>query len=310
MPHLRSYFKPSVYLWKIRHAVESYLAEKSPNLRGAIHVEPGHFYSPLLDIESMSDDGSNFLRFDGEEYWEHVDLNEGHQREYFKSLAEFFQKTSFPIEPIDSRLYYSNNDYFPLADAYTLSGIIRKEKPSKIIEIGAGFSSAVMLDTIKELRLSTKTTFIEPYPQRLNSLLSNHQEKAEILEAPCQEIPLDVFHQLSENDILFIDSCHVAKIGSDVTHIILRILPILKPGVLIHFHDVVYPLSYPIDWVNKGIAWNESLFLRAFLLYNNSFQILAFNSFAWKRFPQVFEKSCQDLSQNSGGSLWLRKLAR
>ncbi len=115
---------------------------------------------------------------------------------------------------------------FVQSDAFTLSGIIRKEKPRRIVEAGSGFSSAVMLDTLEQTHASAALTFIEPYPDRLYSLLSDRdRSSATILVQRIQEIPLSVFNQLEAQDVLFIDSSHVAKIGSDVTFILLRVLP-------------------------------------------------------------------------------------
>lgn len=83
----------------------------------------------------------------------------------------------------------------------------------------------------------------------------------------------------------------------------------MKPGVLIHFHDVFYPHSYPVEWIRKGWAWNESLFLRAFLIGNSSFQIVAFNAFATSEFPDLFRHIAPGFLDYPGGSLWLRKVA-
>jgi hypothetical protein len=92
-------------------------------------------------------------------------------------------------------------------------------------------------------------------------------------------VPAEIFRSLNENEILFIDSSHVAKTHSDVLHILFDILPLLKKGVLIHFHDILWPFEYPKIWLDQGRAWNEAYFLRAFLQYNKSFEILYFNSF-------------------------------
>src|SRR5690606_1833553 len=110
-------------------------------------------------------------------------------------------------------------------------------------------------------------TFIEPYPRLLQSLITPDDAAAvTILPQRVQEVPLSVFDQLEPQDILFIDSSHVAKVGSDVVFLLLRVLPRLRPGVLIHFHDIFYPWSYPMRWIRQGCAWNESLFLRALLV--------------------------------------------
>ena len=107
-----------------------------------------------------------------------------------------------------------------------------------------------------------------------------------------QDVPLEVFHTLSANDILFVDGSHVARIGSDVVHILFHILPRLRPGVIVHFHDILWPFEYPKRWVvGAGYAWNEAYCLRAFLQYNRAFEIMYYNSFLVENYPaQLLEK--------------------
>jgi hypothetical protein len=88
------------------------------------------------------------------------------------------------------------------------------------------------------------------------------------------QAPLELFTQLGENDILFIDSSHVLKAGSDVSHIVLEILPVLQPGVLVHFHDIYLPYAYQRDVLQTFLHNNETPFLASFLTYNERFRIL------------------------------------
>ena len=223
----------------------------------------GHFYSPLLDIGKLGANDTH-LPFDGEECWEQLDLRPREQKAYYQELIDKFLPLPFPRTKTEEFRYYTDSGWFAFSDAFTLSGIIRKEAPRRIIEVGSGFSSAVMLDTLNHTKTSAELTFIEPYPDRLHSLLTaDDKSRTKILIQPVQEVALSVFDQLEERDILFIDSSHVAKIGSDVVFLLLRILPRLKRGVLVHVHDIFYPFSYPIGWIREGRAWNESLFLRA-----------------------------------------------
>ena len=269
---------------------------------------PGHYYSPLLDIQTIEATGGN-PKHDGIEFWEHIDLKADEQRRLYEDLLDRFPVLGFPKTKSEKFRYFSANDWFPLSDAFTLSGIIRREKPQRIVEVGSGFSSAVILDTLDRANSAAQVTFVEPYPDRLHSLLSDDdRKKVKILACSVQDVPLEIFEQLGENDILFIDSSHVAKIGSDVVFILLRILPRLKKGVIVHFHDIFFPYSYPLNWVLEGRAWNESLFLRAFLTCNSQFAVLAFNPFAGCSFPEVFSRGFPDFLANIGGSIWLRKI--
>ncbi|MFC1695068.1 class I SAM-dependent methyltransferase [Pseudomonadota bacterium] len=189
-----------------------------------------------------------------------------------------------------------------------MSGIIQKEKPKRIVEVGSGFSSAVALDTLEKTSASAELTFVEPFPKRLYSLLSkSDKETANVLVQKVQDVDMQVFTSLEAQDILFVDSSHVAKIGSDVSHLLLRVLPIFKPGVIIHFHDIFYPQSYPMVWLRDGLAWNESLMLRAFLIGNSSFEILAFNAFANAEFASDFYETLPRFAQHGGGSFWCVK---
>lgn len=280
-----------------------------PSWKSCALFPPGHFYSPLLDLASIGPEDPG-LAYDGHEWWECVELRRDAQRAYFLDLLNHFQPLPFLLEENSHARYSEKNGFFPFSDAFTLSGIMRKETPRRIVEVGCGVSSAAMLDTRDEAGLEVRMTFIEPYPNRLYSMItSKDREAARIIAQPVQEVALSVFEELEAQDILFIDSSHVAKIGSDLSFLILRVMPRLKPGVLVHFHDVFYPYSYPAEWIREGRAWNESLFLRAFLIGNQRFEIVAFNSFAAHFFPEIFKEKLPAFLANPGASIWLRKTA-
>jgi hypothetical protein len=155
------------------------------------------------------------------------------------------------MEPKEGLRYKLSNDYYFFADGIVLYSMIRHFKPSSIIEIGSGFSSALMLD-MNDLfpAAPIQLNFVEPYPERLNALLRDTDRlKANVIEKVVQEVDSSFFERLKKNDILFVDSSHIAKTGSDLNYILFEILPVLKPGVLIHFHDIFYPSEYPRDWV-------------------------------------------------------------
>lgn len=211
----------------------------------------------------------------------------------------------FEYESSPEKRYCFNNITFEYTDAIILYSFIRHFKPKNIIEIGSGFSSAVMLDTKDIFNMHTNHTFIEPYPTTLNRLLSqNDKAECTIFETKVQHVPLDEFKKLQKNDILFIDSSHVSKTGSDVNFELFKILPNLNSGVIIHFHDVFYPFEYPKEWVVQGRNWNEGYILRAFLSYNNEFEILLFSDYLHKHFKEAF-RNMPLTYKNTGGNLWL-----
>src|SRR3989338_1947655 len=123
------------------------------------------------------------------------------------------------------------------------------------------------------------------------------------------EIGLDIFKQLEKGDILFVDSTHVSKTGSDVNYIIHQILPHLNPGVFIHFHDIFWPFEYPEGWiVDNGWYWNEAYMLRSFLQYNINFQVASFSTYLWHHSHTQMSKYFPLGVHNPGGAIWLQKL--
>ena len=195
-------------------------------------------------------------------------------------------------------------------DAVMLYCMMRHARPRRIIEVGSGFSSAAMLD-VNEQRMNgtIALTFIDPDMARLRQLLlPDDQSLVTLIEKPVQDVPLEVFSSLGENDILFIDSSHVAKIGSDVNRIFFNILPSLAPGVLVHIHDITGNFEYPRDWLEQGRAWNEQYLLRAFLMYNPAFRVELFPSWLAMTRHDWLREHMPLCARGGGGQIWLRKV--
>lgn len=269
---------------------------------------PGHFYSPIVNVDEIRAREHEVWSGESVDHIDGINLRVQDQIELVQSFKRFYDEIPFASEKEKDVRYYFNNGFYSYTDAIFLYSMIRKYAPKRIIEIGCGFSSSVMLDTNEFFFNSEITlTFIEPYPERLNSLLKKSDYKStRIIERPVQEVPLEVFTQLGSGDILFVDSTHVSKTGSDVNYILFDILPQLGEGVLIHFHDVFHPFEYPRSWVYMGRNWNEDYLLRAFLMYNNVFDIKLFSHYLHTHHGGVFDDMplCY---RNFGGNLWLEK---
>ena len=275
-------------------------------------VPAGHFYSPIVSVAEI-------LKREAQVYpaptrnLPGIDLQEDAQVALMHQFAAlYFPTVPFTDTPQTGFRYYFVNQYFIHADAITLHCMMRHFKPKKIIEAGSGFSSAVMLDTNDRfLNKSVDFTFIEPYPNRLHSLLTlEDRNRVTIFESTLQDIPIAYFEALEENDFLFIDSTHVSKTGSDVNFLLFELLPRLKPGVIIHIHDVFYPFEYPKDWVINGngrFGWNEAYILRAFLMYQNQFEILFHNDFLQTFYNDWLTQNMPTYAtRGRGSSIWLR----
>lgn len=180
-------------------------------------------------------------------------------------------------EGASDRRYHTDNRMFGPVSARLLAGAIGAIKPVRYIEIGSGFSSAVLLDINDEWRSSNPIflTFIEPFPERLESILRpSDRDRCSIITDKVQAVGLDAFETMEAGDVLFVDSSHVAKSGSDLLRELFDILPGLPTGSFVHFHDIYYPFEYPTTWaIEQNRSWNESYFLRAFLMYNAEFKV-------------------------------------
>jgi predicted O-methyltransferase YrrM len=269
---------------------------------------PGHFYSPLPDPRFV--DLRKARLFDRQiRDIPGIDINTEKQLALVDALSKYYAELPFSEESTIGLRYFFRNSFFCHGDAIILYSMLRHFRPRKVVEVGSGFSSAVMLDT-NDLFLSREIefTFVEPYPERLLSLLSDEDRNRHSIEVRIvQDVETERFAALDARDILFIDSSHVAKIGSDVVHLLTDVLPRLKDGVIVHFHDVFWPFEYPEEWITEGRAWNESYILKAFLQFNASFRILLFNSYLGMHHRGTMEQRLPLFMRNTGGSLWIEK---
>lgn len=273
---------------------------------------PGHFNSPVPNAQDISENSATIFNRSPESNGG-VELQENFQLDLLDQFSEFYGDISYTDEPDGgSRYYYDNGGWFGHFDALILHCMMRKFKPSQVIEVGSGFSSAVMLDADEKfLGGNTQFTFVDPYPTRLYSILGDvDKKKHNVVTSNIQKAQVEMFSALSENDILFIDSSHIVKIGSDVPHLLFNVLPQLKPGVIIHFHDIFWPFEYPEEWVmGRGRAWNEAYFLKAFLQNNSAFEIIFFNSFVEHKYASIVKEKMPLCLNTPGSSLWIRKKA-
>jgi predicted O-methyltransferase YrrM len=282
-------------------------AARSPFLR---YAPPGHYYSCIPDMKDVMARADVLFRRDRKEC-PGVDLREGEQLRLLEVMAGYDEGPPFTEHRASGARYYHANGFFGLGDAIVLYSLFRHFRPKRVIEIGSGFSSAAMLDISERfLGGSVRFTFIEPYADRLLELLRPADREAQtIVSRPVQEVPLAVFQALEAGDVLFIDSSHVLKIGSDVQHILFNVLPTVKPGVLVHFHDIHWPFEYRRETVLKGKTWNEAYAVRAFLQFNGSFEILYHGQFIAEFHGDLIRAKLPLAAGDPGVSLWIRRVA-
>jgi len=274
--------------------------------------EPGHFYSPIPDLNEVKENEHVIW---AERNLPGIEMNSAFQVQLLEEFKTYYKDYLYNKPGIDlTKLrYHKEGAWYRYSDCVFLHSILMHFKPKQIIEIGSGHSSALTLD-VNEYYFNNeiKITFIEPYPkERLLQIMTEEDHKRyEIIEKKAQEVSIDKFKTLAENDILFIDTTHVSKVGSDVNYLFLEILPQLNSGVLIHIHDIFYPFEMPQHWVQKNRwFWNENYLLHAFLINNKEFEIVAFNSYTQKLQPDWFAKEMPEclIGKEDTGSIWLRK---
>jgi hypothetical protein len=261
---------------------------------------PGHFYSPIPDLDQVREHEARIFgppppALPG------IDLAIPGQLALLERLGRHHETVAW------SRFSLENPNF--TVEAIVLQCLFRELRPRRLIEIGSGHSSAAVLDT-RDLFLDGELdcTFVEPYPALLRSLLApGDEDGVNVLPVGAQEMPAELVDRLEAGDVLLVDSTHVAKVDSDVLHILFRLLPRLRPGVVVHFHDVFYPFEYPREWVYQGRAWNEAYLLRAFLADNREWEVFLFNSYLAQFHPDTLARALPACSPYAGSSLWLRR---
>ena len=236
--------------------------------RAGLHILPVHYYSPLPDVGALvlDDNTPHFMAASPETLDAALsDLNAMAVR-YEAAYAAIAQRVPFADTDPVTEFRFGKAPYSTL-EAELLYGLIRSAKPRQIVEIGCGHTTFLIAEAIRAERDSGYApTFecIEPFrPDYLETLPA---EVTRFRDTPLQSVPVERFLELQAGDILFIDSSHVVRYGSDVVYELATILPRLRPGVLVHFHDIFLPYDYPSDWLLEGrFFWNEQYMLSALL---------------------------------------------
>lgn len=279
---------------------------------GSAHAN-GHFYSPICDPEDL------LARRD--EIWPAnvpdclgIDFDDA---SHLKVLDEWFPRFigdyDYPEHgPEDSELsfFYTQNSQFSWLDSRALFVLMRALAPRRMIEVGSGYSSLLMADiNCRFFDSAIDIRCVEPYPREF--LTRGVPGLREVIVERVQQVPLATFEALEANDILFIDSSHVAKTGSDVNYLFFEVLPRLKAGVVIHVHDIFLPADYIQSWaIDQNRSWNEQYLLRALLMHSTAFKTMFGCYYAWLRHPQRVRQALASPSGHAfgGGSYWLRRL--
>ncbi|MCC6283706.1 MAG: class I SAM-dependent methyltransferase [Phycisphaerales bacterium] len=196
------------------------------------------------------------------------------------------------------------------ADAMAQYGLLRSRKPARVIEIGCGWSSVMMARALRrnegEGAGAAEVTLIEPYPR--DAVLRAVPVTWRLEPVMLQRADLAWFDALGPGDVLFYDGSHVTRAASDVNWFFFRVLPRVKPGVLIHIHDIFFPADYPEHWIfERGQTWNEQYLLQAFLMHNRAYEVTLCNSMMGMLHRAHVEACYKGVRPPIGSSFWMTK---
>jgi hypothetical protein len=270
-------------------------------------VPDGHVLSPVVNIDQVERDQ--------ERIWPEapelpgIDFNrEGHERFLASSFARYIGEFDDLFEPpgdVPSYRFVEPNPTFGKLDARVLFIMLRELQPRKLIAIGSGEGVLLSADVNRRYLGGTlDLTCVDPAPPA--SLRIRDGGITRVVAKRPQDLR-GLHRELQPGDILFLDTSHVAKTGSDVNHLYFEVLPRLAPGVIIHIHGIFLPRDYPKSWVFGGRSWNEQYLVQAMLTYSNAYRILFSCAYCQHAMRPVLPRSL-GVGPLDGQSLWLVKL--
>lgn len=239
--------------------------------RVGIHILPVHYYSPvpnILELEKTKSIWAKKSEMPG------VEINLNQQATNLRTICLSCQDEYAGNKVYQEGVSKQFGPGYGYVEAQALHAVIRYYKPRRIVEVGSGVSTYCMLTALetnqRETQHSSSLICIEPYPS--DALRKLKQIK--LISQKAQTLPLQVFRELEAGDLLFIDSSHTVRPGSDVNYLILEVLPRLQAGVIVHFHDIYFPYDYQRDVLQTFLHWTETSLLRAFLTFNDKAKII------------------------------------
>lgn len=270
--------------------------------RWGYHIRPVHYYEPLPDFRTITKDSINRRR-----EFPALDFNWSRQLSLLQSLTKYRAELD---QLRESCVFDFENGFFGGFDAAAYYALIRELKPRRVIEVGGGYSTQIAARALtcnQSAGNSGTLKVIEPFPlQRLTDSIA----QTDVIAKPVQEVEAEFFATLEPDDILFIDSSHTVKFGSDVCYLVLEILPTLKPGVWIHIHDIFFPNDYPAEWLlEQRLALNEQYLVEAFLSHNNSFSIRLSNHWLCiDHSAEVMRLQPGGITDSNASSFWCQRV--
>lgn len=269
-----------------------------------LNITPANFYS---NIPSVAEVRESFEYRDAEQqtgsYFSETIFSRERTENFLTDLYQYAKEFDPPLDkPTNNdRSFYWNNSSFSYMDAMSYYCIIRHFKPKRILEIGAGNSTLVANQALEANGLGD-LVLIEPYPPEY---LKNLELVSKTYKKIIQDFELkNLVSIVEEADILFIDSTHTVKVGSDCLFIYLKLMPEITKKMLVHAHDIALPYAQPKSKIKNHIYWTEQYLLYAYLLDNPKARALAGSYFSQRKFPEISKELMGGKYADGGGSFW------
>lgn len=272
-----------------------FLAQSRPEISDSwgYHIRPIHYYEPLPDFRAITAEQIKRKRA-----FPAIDFRLDAQRALVNELSVYCDE----LTTLD---FEFNNGFFSGFDAAVYYSLIRHLQPCRVIEIGGGYSTRIAARALAANQQGSLTC-IEPYPEER---LASANLQLELITKRVEEIDVDFFSFLEANDILFIDSSHTVKFGSDVCYEFLEIMPRLARGVWVHVHDIFFPHDYPAEWLmNRRMALNEQYLLEAFLAFSTTFSVQLANYWLCLEHLDDAARLWSNASIDRASSFWMKRV--
>ncbi|HEY2594656.1 MAG TPA: class I SAM-dependent methyltransferase [Chloroflexota bacterium] len=291
-------------LWSSPAAVKGYGLARGAAERLGLQVVLKTYYSPIPDLAQLPEgvwearDPLRGIDFD-------LDVQMGFVE---RDLAPHIADLTWGVGVASAHSYDSHNDSYPLPDARALYAMMRHLRPGRIVELGSGQTTRVMAQACRENDRDGAPVSLrafDPFPTAIDDSLPGLTELARV---KAQDVPDEVFAELRSGDVLFVDTTHTVKIASDVNHIVLRVLPLLREGVIVHVHDIFLPYEYPrFFFADFALYWAEQYLLQAFLAFNASFEVLCAVHALGREHGARMAAAGALMPGEIGSSFWIRR---
>jgi Methyltransferase domain len=230
-----------------------------------------------------------------------VDMRESAQLDLLDKLAPYRSEIAeLGIQP-----------GFGALDVEVLYGMVRRFSPRLFIEVKSGVSTLVTARAMaaNEEDGGAAGTINVLDPNATPEIAED--ARIAVRREDITKVPVDMFRQLARDDVLFVDTSHVLKTGSDVQYLFLDVLPQIPVGTLVHVHDVFLPREYPMSWLTDLRFANEQYVLQAFLAFNDSFEVVWSSAYMHHRHSErlaALFHSYDAAASRQGASFWMRRL--